>query len=186
VLGWSSIWYECYNACTHTNFFWKNFQLCWVLKIMHLAKPFFLKKENFFAECPIGGTRQRLFKKNHFFAECFIERHSAKNFFLKKNYFLCRVSWWKTLGKATVSGGTAVTVPFLCREPREYSAKPLPSARQMTLGKELFTDANFGEGPLPSAALCKAFAECNSAFAECRRHSAKQLPPVVHAFCTLN
>ena len=32
---------------------------------------------------------------------------------------------------------------------------------------------------LPSAALGKGFAECNLAFAECLRHSAKNLNPVV-------
>ena len=32
---------------------------------------------------------------------------------------------------------------------------------------------------LPSAALGKGFAECNIAFAECLRHSAKNLNPVV-------
>ena len=45
----------------------------------------------------------------------------------------------------------------------------------MALGKEIFA-----ERPLPSAALGKAFAECISGFAECRRHSAKRGCPVVH------
>jgi hypothetical protein len=32
---------------------------------------------------------------------------------------------------------------------------------------------------LPSVTLCKAFAECKIAFAECLRHTAKELIPVV-------
>jgi hypothetical protein len=41
-----------------------------------------------------------------------------------------------------------------------HSAKPLPSARQKTLGKEVFADEFFVMYSLPSAALGKAFAEC--------------------------
>ena len=47
----------------------------------------------------------------------------------------------------------------------------LPSA-DVTLGKETFADGFFADYSLPSAALGKAFTECISGFAECRRHSA--------------
>jgi len=50
------------------------------------------------------------------------------------------VPYWKALGKATVNGGTAVMVPFLCRVPWQHSTKSLPSARQIALGKEVFAD----------------------------------------------
>lgn len=39
----------------------------------------------------------------------------------------------------------------------------------------------FPDGPLPSATLGKAFAECQLAFAECQRHSAKNLSALVRA-----
>jgi hypothetical protein len=66
-----------------------------------------------------------------------------------------------------------VTVTFLCRVPT------LPSARQKVLGKEAVADVQFAERSLPSVTLGKAFAECKIAFAECLRHSAKELCPVV-------
>jgi hypothetical protein len=49
------------------------------------------------------------------------------------------------------------------------------------LGKDVFADEIFAEYPLPSVTLGKAFAECNRGFAECPRHSAKPLNPVVIA-----
>jgi len=44
----------------------------------------------------------------------------------------------------------------------------------VALGKETFADCS-----LPSAALGKAFAECNRGFAECPKHSAKSPSAVV-------
>jgi hypothetical protein len=55
----------------------------------------------------------------------------------------------------------------------------LPSARQKVLGKEAVADVQFAERSLPSVTLGKAFAECTIAFAECLRHTAKALIPVV-------
>jgi hypothetical protein len=52
----------------------------------------------------------------------------------------------------------------------------------LALGKDTFADQNFTEGSLPSAALGKAFVECKIAFAECLRHSAKNLILVVIEF----
>jgi hypothetical protein len=49
----------------------------------------------------------------------------------------------------------------------------MPSAREKVLGKEAFADVLFVEPYLPSATLCKNFAECFSGFAECFRHSVK-------------
>ena len=72
------------------------------------------------------------------------------------------------LDKANVNGAGAVTVAFLCRVPDErHSAK-----RALPINF-------FAVCSLPSAALDKGFAECNLAFAECLRHSAKNLNPVV-------
>ena len=68
-----------------------------------------------------------------------------------------------TLGKVTVNGTGAVTVAFLCRVlDKIHSVKSaLP--------------INF----LPCV-LSKGFTKCNIAFAECLRHSTKNLNPVVH------
>jgi hypothetical protein len=60
----------------------------------------------------------------------------------------------------------------------------LPSAQQKVLGKEAVADVQFAERPLPSVTLGKVFAECKIAFAECLRHSAKELCPVVTAKST--
>ena len=70
------------------------------------------------------------------------------------------MSFKRALGKASVIVTGTVTVPFLYRGQKRYSAKPLPSARNKALGKEAFADDFFAESSLPSAALSKAFAEC--------------------------
>jgi len=67
---------------------------------------------------------------------------------------------------------------LLCRVP-SLSAKSLPSARNPTLGKDPFAVGGFAEWRLPSVTLGKEFAECKLAFAECIRHSAKPVNPVV-------
>jgi hypothetical protein len=72
-----------------------------------------------------------------------------------------------------------VTVTFLCRVSND-TANSLPSARQKVLGKKAVADVQFAERSLPSVTLGKAFAECKIAFAECLRHSAKELCPVVN------
>jgi hypothetical protein len=65
-----------------------------------------------------------------------------------------------------------------------HSAKPLPSARQKALGKDIFADKIAAECRLPSVTLGKGFAECNRVFAECSRYSAKPLIPIVMSvFC---
>jgi hypothetical protein len=61
----------------------------------------------------------------------------------------------------------------------------LPSVREKVLGKEVFADALFAEPSLPSVTLGKAFAECFYGFAECFRHSAKLLIPVVYVVMVL-
>ena len=50
----------------------------------------------------------------------------------------------------------------------------------MALSKETFADGFFADCSLPSAALGKAFAECNRGFAECPKHSAKSPSAVVY------
>ena len=72
----------------------------------------------------------------------------------------------EALGKATVSYRIAVTATFLCRMfpktlGKVFAECPIKDTRP-------FADLKFAEGPLPSAVLGKAFAESNSAFAECR------------------
>jgi hypothetical protein len=57
--------------------------------------------------------------------------------------------------------------------------RQLPSARYLTLGKETFADRFFAECSSSSAALGKAFVECNRGFAECPEHSAKSPSAVV-------
>jgi hypothetical protein len=65
-----------------------------------------------------------------------------------------------------------VTTAFLCRVFSGTQQTSLPSAREKVLGKEGFADALCAEPSLPSATLGKAFAECF-------RHSAKAVIPVV-------
>ena len=62
-----------------------------------------------------------------------------------------------------------------------HSAKPLPSARNPTLGKVNIAVGYFAECLLPSVTLGKDFAEWNLSFAECNGHSAKFGSPVVFA-----
>jgi len=49
----------------------------------------------------------------------------------------------------------------------------------VALDKETFADGFFADCSLSSAALGKAFAECNRGFAECPKHSAKSPSAVV-------
>jgi len=49
----------------------------------------------------------------------------------------------------------------------------------VALDKETFANGFFADCSLPSAALGKAFAECNRGFAECPKHSAKSPSAVV-------
>jgi hypothetical protein len=67
----------------------------------------------------------------------------------------------------------------LCRVPdKKYSAKnPLP----MYSSPRLFCRVSHTAKTLPSVTLGKDFAECFLGFAECFRHLAKQLCPVVLA-----
>jgi len=53
-------------------------------------------------------------------------------------------------------------------------------AECQVLDKDPFTDQKFFVCSLPSVALGKGFAKCIWAFAECQRHSAKPLCPVVY------
>ena len=58
------------------------------------------------------------------------------------------------------------------------SATPLPSAREVALGKDPFAVRGFAE--CSCRVYGKAFAECKQAFAKCNWHSAKKRSPVVH------
>jgi hypothetical protein len=102
----------------------------------------------------------------------------------RQNWPLCRVPK-KTLGKGSVTvtwrrdgdfslpsvkWHSANSLPSV----KWHSANSLPSARQKVLGKEAVADVQFVERSLPSVTLGKAFAEC-------LRHSAKELCPVVYA-----
>jgi hypothetical protein len=132
---------------------------------------FFLK--TFFAELRIGGHSAKIFQKKSLknFAECLLRWHSAM-IFQKKNKNLCRVPARLALGKVAVTGFSAVTATFLCQVLTQHSAKPLPSARRMALGKGSFADDFFRV----------LFAECKRGFAECRGHSAKNAYLVVNVY----
>jgi hypothetical protein len=85
----------------------------------------------------------------------------------------------KTLGKGSVTVTWRRDGDFSLPSAKWHSANSLPSARQKVLGKEVIADVQFVERSLSSVTLGKAFAECNIAFAECLRHSAKEQCPVV-------
>ena len=67
---------------------------------------------------------------------------------------------------------------------RPTAVNPLPSARDLALGKADFTVKRFDGASLSSVALGKGFAECMGAFAECMGHSAKRVAAVVILFGT--
>jgi hypothetical protein len=94
---------------------------------------------------------------------------------------LCRVPWQQTLGKGSVTVTWRRDSDFSLPSVKWHSANSLPSARQKVLDKEAVVDVQFVERSLPSVTLGKAFAECKIAFAECLRHSAKEMCPVVLA-----
>jgi hypothetical protein len=142
------------------------------------------------AKGPTGGI----------FAECRSTRHSAKSPPLPSAYESSRHKDWRwgpldpSLPRAMIAG-TRQNWP-LCRVPKKTLGKgsvtvtwrrdgdfSLPSARQKVLGKETAADVQFVERSLPSVTLGKAFAECKIAFAECQRHTAKELCPIVRAAC---
>jgi hypothetical protein len=85
----------------------------------------------------------------------------------------------KALGKGSVTVTWRRDGDFSLPSAIWHSAKSLPSARQIVLGKEAVADVQFAERSLPSVTLDKAFAECKIAFAVCLRHTAKELIPVV-------
>ena len=84
--------------------------------------------------------------------------HSAKNFFLKKIKNLCRVPAGLALSKETVNGAGAVTVAFLWALGKAFAECPIKDTRQRGLCRSIF---------------------CHVFFAECLKHSAKNLNPIV-------
>jgi hypothetical protein len=168
-----------------------------------------LGKEATFAECRPAHSAKGLAKEptGGLFAESPSTRHSAKKPPLpsayessrhrdwrwgplepslpsamiavtRQNWPLCRVPK-KTLGKGSVTVTWRRDDDFSLSSTKWHSAKSLPSARQKILGKEAVADVQFAERSLPSVTLDKVFAECFLGFAECLRHSAKELCPVV-------
>ena len=86
-------------------------------------------------------------------------------------------------GGAVVDGGVPFFLFFekkVCRVFFGHSATSLLSARQKTLGKLAFAVKGIAECRLPSVTLGKPFAKCFWGFAECPRHLAKLLDPVVN------
>jgi hypothetical protein len=158
-----------------------------------------LGKEATFAECRPAHSAKGLAKgpTGGLFAESQSTRHSAKKPPLPSAYESSRHRDWRwgplepSLPSAMIAG-TRQNWP-LCRVPKKtldkgsvtvtwhrdddfslpstkwHSTKSLSSARQKVLGKEAVADVQFG----------KVFAECFICFAECLRHSAKELCPVV-------
>ena len=133
---------------------------------LHSAKKFFKKIKNTLCRVPVLWHSAKRLKKADFFAECRSCGTRQRVFFKKK----------------LDSVGRRPTASNICRVPARHSAKPLPSARNLALGKAAFTGRGFDGGSLPSVALGKGFAVCKAAFAECNKHSAKSLPPVVHVW----
>jgi hypothetical protein len=91
----------------------------------------------------------------------------------------------KTLGKGSVTVTWRRDDDFSLPSTKWHSAKSLPSVRQKVLGKEAVADVQFAERSLPSVTLDKHFAECFLGFAECLRHSAKELCLVVHVIFSM-
>jgi hypothetical protein len=85
----------------------------------------------------------------------------------------------ETLGKGSVTITWHRDDDFSLPSTKWHSANSLPIARQKVLGKEAVADVQFAERSLPSVTLGKVFAVCFLGFAECLRHSAKELCPVV-------
>ena len=98
--------------------------------------------------------------------------------FFKKNC-LCRVPFEKTLGKATVSYKITMTTTFLCRGLLETLDKIFTKCSTKDTRQRTLYRWKIAESSLPSVTLGKDFAECNSAFADCRSHPAKHLFRVV-------
>jgi hypothetical protein len=84
----------------------------------------------------------------------------------RQNWPLCRVPK-KTLGKGSVTVTWRRDGDFSLPSVKWHSA-----TRQKVLDKETAADVQFAERSLPSVTLGKAFAEC-------LRHTAKELCPVV-------
>jgi len=140
----------------------KNRPLCRVLKPIHSAK------------WPSTGQHDSTLP-------------SAKTLALGKVSNVCQVLESSTRQRGHVAPPWAGTLPSARhRHSAKFqvtglSAKTLPSARSPTLGKDPFAVGGFAEWRLPSVTLGKEFAECKLAFAECNRHSAKPVNPVVVA-----
>jgi len=125
----------------------------------------------------------------------------------RKNRPLCRVlkpihsAKWPSTGQYDSTLPSAKTLALgkvsnICRVPGSstwqsghvprLSAKSLPNARNPTLGKDPFAVGSFAEWRLPSVTLDNEFTECKLAFAECNRHSAKPVNPVVYTYFSKN
>ena len=141
---------------------------------MPSASSIALGKTRHFAECLVHSTRQN-------WALCRVPTlwHSAKNFLEKNKKLFCRVPDTSPLGKGAVRRAFPLTATFQCRVLTWHSAKTLPSARYIALGKEPFADKSYAGGSLPSVTLGKLFVEWKLVFAEHLGHSAKNPCPVV-------
>jgi hypothetical protein len=92
----------------------------------------------------------------------------------------------KALGKGSVTVTWRRDGDFSLPSAKWHSTKSLPSARQKVLGKEAVADVQFVERSLPSVVLGKAFVECKIAFAECLRHTTKELISVVYGLSLIH
>jgi hypothetical protein len=99
----------------------------------------------------IGGLESYLFLK--------FKKYFAVFFKKKIRFIICRVFFFAEC--------------FLTLD------KVFAECPKKVLGKEPFADEIFAECSLPSVTLGKGFTECKIAFAECLRHSAKNVIPVV-------
>jgi hypothetical protein len=125
--------------------------------------------------------------------ECHASRHSAKAPSLPSASLnsrhrngcgghwssLCRVPVGLELDKGFVTITCHRHGDFSLPSANWHSTKTLPSARHKGLDKEVVADKLFSETSLSSATLSEVFAECDTGFAECLRHSIKNSVSVV-------
>jgi hypothetical protein len=99
---------------------------------------------------------------------------------------LCRVPGQQALGKGSITITWRRDDEFSLLGTSWHSVKILSSARQKILSKEVVANVQFTETFLPRVTLGKVFAESFVGFAECLKHSSKQLCLVVHTLTTIN
>jgi len=136
----------------------------------------------------LEGTRQSFFfKKKQINNLCRepARKTLGKEFFKKKINNLCRAPARVALGKEPSSNASRETAVSLCRVLTWLSAKPLPKACHMALGKDCLCRLRLCRAVFAEWALGKGFAERLRALCRALRLSAKYQNPVVPVTKTL-